>query len=525
MGFLLMASQECEWPAIKKIPKTADKAPTDEKRPSLRVDPAIEGQRPSSEATSCRGSSSSLDSLSSVALPEDWPHTRADVSQDLFGGTLFPPQFNPIDDAILQLWAETCTPFLCDDIGQAFSNGYPASTLNPPPTTPDLGSNISDPILSIPGGPHSTLPDGATQAQILKYFRDQLASLLSYDEVLFPNAFHAFNTIASANIGNTAGCALHCGILALASRHMFNNGQLCFERVSERLGVEGSALIMQKLEALPSTEEMAEEELITLLAGLLMLIMYKICRGDVWGFESYFAQLKRLCAALFTLDQAPNGLTNTKFSFFENVLYHDTYGYSLYAQGPIIDPEVSMAYANTQRGIPHALTGLALPLYCIMPRIAKLVHQSRAHKDGVWADQELAELVSKAEDLEKIIEEERIWLKNLIQNQPDMSNHRYFHEAFRIACLLQIKCFVLCQPPDSLSVRLLVRNGLSLLETMEALNLPGFVSSHWIMFTLSICSALPNDGRTAGPRTNRCGPSESNPDDRWRVSKLYATAM
>lgn len=75
-----------------------------------------------------------------------------------------------------------------------------------------------------------------------------------------------------------------------------------------------------------------------------------------------------------------------------------------------------MAYANTQRGIPHALTGLALPLYCIMPRIAKLVHQSRAHKDGVWADQELAELVSKAEDLEKIIEEERIWLKNLIQS-------------------------------------------------------------------------------------------------------------
>lgn len=110
-------------------------------------------------------------------------------------------------------------------------------------------------------------------------------------------------------------------------------------------------------------------------------------------------------------------------------------------------------------------------------------------------------------------------------DQPDMTNHRYFHEAFRIACLLQIKCFVLCQPPDALSVRLLVRNGLSLLETMEALNLPGFVSSHWIMFTFSICSALPNDSRTASPRTNRGGPSEPNPDDRWRVSKLYATAM
>lgn len=180
--------------------------------------------------------------------------------------------------AILQLWAETCTPFLSDDIGQAFSSGYPTSTLNPPPTASAIASNISDPILSMPGGSYSTLPDGATQAQILQYFRDQLASLLSYDEVLFPNAFHAFNTIASANIGNSAGCALHCGILALASRHMFNNGQLCFERVSERLGVEGSRLIMQKLEDLTGTEGIAEEELITLLAGLLMLIMYKVSR-------------------------------------------------------------------------------------------------------------------------------------------------------------------------------------------------------------------------------------------------------
>ncbi|EHK16454.1 uncharacterized protein TRIVIDRAFT_40532 [Trichoderma virens Gv29-8] len=378
---------------------------------------------------------------------------------------------------------------------------------------------------SILGDSSSTLPDGATQAQILQYFRHRLASLLSYDEVLFPNAFHAFNATASANIGSSAGRALHCGILALASRHMFNKGQLCYERISEQLGVEGSAIILQRLKDIPRVEDTAEEESVTLLAGLLMFIMYKICRGDVWGFQSYFTQLKRLCEVLFTLGQAPKGLSNTKFSFLENVMYHDSYGCSLYAHGPMIDPEISTAYANTQRGIPHALTGLALPLYCIVPRIAKLVNQSWAHCNTIWTDRELSEIVSMAEDLEATLEKERIWLENLVRDRPDMASHRYFHDAFRIACLLQIKCFVLRQPPDALSVRLLVRNALSLLETMESLNLPGFVSSHWIIFTVSICSTLPHDNRPDTIPTNRGGSSESNVSDRQRASELYATAI
>lgn len=197
----------------------------------------------------------------------------------------------------------------------------------------------------------------------------------------------------------------------------------------------------------------------------------------------------------------------------------------MYAQGPAIDPEVSTAYANTQRGIPHSLTGLALPLYCILPRIAKLVNQSWAQRNAIWTDQELAEIVSRAENLEATLEKERIWLENFVRDRPDMASHRYFHDAFRIACLLQIKCFVLCLPPDALSVRLLVRNALSLLETMEALNLPGFVSSHWIIFSVSICSTSSNDNRPDTSHTERGGSSELNVSDRERASKLYATAI
>ncbi|KAL7793942.1 fungal-specific transcription factor domain-containing protein [Trichoderma afarasin] len=522
--------QECEWPAVKRIAKTAD-GTARASSPRAGAVHVPEEQGLSSGELSHLASSvpgPSPDSISTSTVNPDWSHTRADdTPQDLFGGNLFPPQFNPIDDAILQLWAEACAPFLSDNAGQAVSSGHRLSSLPLPATAhvSESASNANDTISSMPGDSSSTLPDGTTQTQILQYFRDRLASLLSYDQVLFPNAFHAFNATASANIGNSAGRALHYGILALASRHMFNKGQVCYERISEQLGVEGSAIILQRLKGIPKVEEVAEEESITLLAALLMFVMYKICRGDVWGFESYFTQLKRLCAAIFTLAQAPKGLSNTKFSFLENVMYHDSYGCSLYAQGPAIDPEVSTAYANTQRGIPHSLTGLALPLYCILPRIAKLVNQSWARSNAIWTDQELAEIVSKAENLEATLEKERTWLENFVRDRPDMASHRYFHDAFRIACLLQIKCFVLRLPPDALSVRLLVRNALSLLETMEVLNLPGFVSSHWIIFTVSICSTSSNDNHPDTIHTDLGRSSESNVSDRQRASKLYATAM
>ncbi|KAH0527359.1 hypothetical protein TsFJ059_002369 [Trichoderma semiorbis] len=503
---------ECEWPAVKRIAKTAD-GTARTSSPRVGAVQVPEEQGLSSGETSHLASSvpgPSPDSISTSTLPQDWSHTRAyDAPQNLFGGNLFPPQFNPIDDAILQLWAETCAPFLSDDAVQAVSSGHRLSSLPLPATTRVSKSapNASDTISSMPGDSSSTLPDGTTQAQILQYFRDRLASLLSYDQVLFPNAFHAFNATASANIGNSAGRALHYGILALASRHMFNNGQLCYERISEQLGVEGSAIILQRLKDITKVEEIAEEESITLVAGLLMFVMYKICRGDVWGFEIYFTQLKRLYLSL------------------ENVMYHDSYGCSLYAQGPAINPEVSTAYANTQRGIPHSLTGLALPLYCILPRIAKLVNENWSHCNSRWTDQELAEIVSKAENLEATLEKERIWLESFVRDRPDMASHRYFHDAFRIACLLQIKCFVLRLPPDALSVRLLVRNALLLLETMEVLNLPGFVSSHWIIFTVSICSTSSNDNHPDTIHTERGGSSESNVSDRERASKLYETAI
>lgn len=93
--------QECEWPAVKRIAKTAGSTAR-ASSPRIGAVHVPEEQGLSSGETSHLGLSvhgPSPDSISTSALHPGWPHTRAnDVPQDLFGGNLFPPQFNPIDD-------------------------------------------------------------------------------------------------------------------------------------------------------------------------------------------------------------------------------------------------------------------------------------------------------------------------------------------------------------------------------------------------------------------------------------------
>jgi hypothetical protein len=100
----------------------------------------------------------------------------------------------------------------------------------------------------------------------------------------------------------------------------------------------------------------------------------------------------------------------------------------------------------------------------------------------------------------------------LTADKPHLASHRYFHEAFRIACLIQLRSFVLCNPPSSLNVRFLVRRSLSLLEAMSEQNLPGFCSAHWVIFTTAACAAP--GGAGAGEL-----------DDQARAEKLYDVTM
>ena len=93
--------------------------------------------------------------------------------------------------------------------------------------------------------------------------------------------------------------------------------------------------------------------------------------------------------------------------------------------------------------------------------------------------------------------------------QPHLAPHRYLHEAYRISCLLQLRSAVLCQRPQALTIKILVRQALSLLETMTDEHLPGRCSAHWVLFCAGLCST--GDGKEQG-----------KDNDRERVRALYA---
>ena len=87
------------------------------------------------------------------------------------------------------------------------------------------------------------------------------------------------------------------------------------------------------------------------------------------------------------------------------------------------------------------------------------------------------------------------------------------HEGFRVAATISVRSFILGAPPCSIGVRLLVRQSLSLLETMYEQDLPGFCSAHWQLFITALC-ATPS--ATSG---------KEEIDDRDRVERLYDNVL
>lgn len=255
---------------------------------------------------------------------------------------------------------------------------------------------------------------------------------------------------------------------------------------------------------------------------------------------------------------------------FENLLYHEVLvcvsdgicpcsaehcqSTFVFTRGPILPYTVVSAFSRPASDNLHTLTGVSLPLFCKMYRIAALVRQRRSKRSGkasssasasgAWSDDGLVDMVRSAEELEAELAEEKKRMDALVicewfhsqsdsmrgrarihpqrvdhevrsltlSAKPNIASHRYLHEAYRTACLLSLRTFVLLQPPSSLNIRLLVRQSLSLLEAMCDQNLPGYCSSHWVLFCTAVC-AVPGQQE------------EGEMDDRERVDRLYEDTM
>ncbi len=154
-----------------------------------------------------------------------------------------------------------------DDLGPAYfasNNGQlPSTSVMPPSHSPSSSRN----------GRMANIDS------ILSYYSKSLTSLVSCTDNESPSGFDAFTQLASPSTerGEPAR-ALHIAILAWAGRHLVNKGNFRFESVSETYGLQAMALMESLLSqrGKPSFLPETETEQITLLAGCLMVMQYKV---------------------------------------------------------------------------------------------------------------------------------------------------------------------------------------------------------------------------------------------------------
>ncbi|ORY27123.1 fungal-specific transcription factor domain-domain-containing protein [Naematelia encephala] len=442
-----------------------------------------------------------------------------------------------LDDATLQLWAADCLAVPTTQTSSAFDS---LNNLLLQPTPPSLSQTESTVTLGrgelaptapqmsrAPSGRSSTSPSrrradtptGGLQAALLSHFHDSLSRLVSCTGDAAPSAFEAFTklSITTARRG-PAGQGLHLSILAWAARHMVNRGLVKYEAKCEKFSSQAINLINTRMAELfdeegvqrPANEPQgdADTEYMTLLAAALMIMQFKICRGDVWGFDTIVEHLTRLVPTVYRADGPDTQPDSMHYQFFENLLYHDVLGSFILTNAPMVPEVIVNQYCRTGLETLNTLTGASLPLFAKMHRIAALVHQRRSKRGKGWSDDDLLDVVQPAMELEEALTKEKKRLDELVITKPSISSHRYLHEAFRVACLLQLRCFVLGEPPCSLNIRLLVRQALSLLEAMCEQNLPGLCSAHWVIFITALCAVA-------------SGQEKRELDDRERIEQIY----
>jgi len=112
---------------------------------------------------------------------------------------------------------------------------------------------------------------------LLNHYQRSLSSMVSCTGDSAPSAFAAFTQLANAQSTSRAGRGLHLSILAWAGRHMSNEGEIRYEAMSDKLGDKASNIIVGRLEYYQKGNiTMEETERMTLLAGCLMLIQWKV---------------------------------------------------------------------------------------------------------------------------------------------------------------------------------------------------------------------------------------------------------
>jgi hypothetical protein len=175
----------------------------------------------------------------------------------------------------------------------------------------------------------------------------------------------------------------------------------------------------------------------------------------------------------------------------------------------MLDPAVVTTYSNIPPDIVMPWAGLSFPLYTAAHRTAALIRHRRAIPllARPWSDHDLHDTLRAADELLREIGQSQGTMHSIINSNPHLQPHQHLHDAYRLAAQLNVRTGVLCEAPSSLTVRLLVRQLLAVLEYMKGHKLPGVRLLHWPMFQAAIAS------RTGGQAAGK--------DDRERSLALY----
>jgi hypothetical protein len=168
---------------------------------------------------------------------------------------------------LLQTWAANCL------------NVTSAQNTDPFQSLSDLlgmESDLANPSNSAGASRDRSLSPGH-HGPLLNHYQRSLSSMVSCTGDSAPSAFSAFTQLANAQSTSKAGRGLHLSILAWAGRHMANEGEIRYEAMSEKLGQKATSIIVDRLEYYQKGGlQLEETERMTLLAGSLMVIQWKV---------------------------------------------------------------------------------------------------------------------------------------------------------------------------------------------------------------------------------------------------------
>jgi hypothetical protein len=86
----------------------------------------------------------------------------------------------------------------------------------------------------------------------------------------------------------------------------------------------------------------------------------------------------------------------------------------IFLRGPILPYSVVSTFSGPAVENLHTLTGVSLPLFCKMHRIASLARGRRAKRNVAWSDDELVDVVRSADELEQELKDEKTRMDALV---------------------------------------------------------------------------------------------------------------